>query len=175
MRYAVMAATLALLLAFAWFAGWQQKRRRTQAMLAAVNDATFGRCVPRSRTGAWGFAVCVEPAPERFREFNISYQPLSIFDPIDLIRIWFRRRRATFLISGLMTDAPTSEIIWVRGQPPARALGTNPGRTPWVQSRLDFTGAEYATRGANVGAVKHVLQDMYAALYTCPEIDCCAA
>ena len=46
--------------------------------------------------------------------------------------------------------------------PPSQALGKNPGRSPWVQSRLDFAGAEYATRGANVGALKHVFQDMYA-------------
>ena len=153
---------IALLLAVAWFAGWQQKRRRTHAMLVAVNDATFGRCLPRSRTGAWGFAVGIEPAPERFGEFNISYQPVSIFDPLDLLRIWFRGRRTTFLISGVLSDAPTAEVIWVRGQPPTRALGMKPGRAPWVQGRLDFAKSEYATRGANVGAIKHLLQDMVA-------------
>jgi hypothetical protein len=161
-RVVVTLATVALLLALAWFTGWQQKRRRTQAMLVAVNDATFGRCLPRSRTGAWGFAVGIEPAPERFREFNISYQPVSIFDPLDLLRMWFRGRRTTFFISGVLIDAPTAEVIWVRGQPPTRALGINPGRVPWVQGRLDFAGAEYATRGANVGAIKHLLQDMVA-------------
>lgn len=161
-RVAAVVATVVLLLALAWLAGWQQKRRRTHAMLVAVNDATFGRCLPRSRTGAWGFAVGIEPAPERFREFNISYQPVSIFDPVDLLRIWFRGRRTTFFVSGVLIDAPTAEVIWVRGQPPTRALGMNPGRAPWVQGRLDFAGSEYATRGTNVGAIKHLLQDMVA-------------
>jgi hypothetical protein len=159
---AVVGAIGALLLLLIWFGGWQQKRTRTRAMLAAVSDATFGRCIPRSRSGAWGFAVGVEPPPDRFGEFNISYQPLSIFDPIDLLRFWFGGRRTTFRIAGVLNDAPTAEITWVRGQPPARSLGMNPGRAPWVQGRLDFAGAEYATRGANVGAIKHVFQDMYA-------------
>lgn len=161
-RIAAIVVAVALLLALAWLVGWLQKRRRTQAMLIAVNDATFGRCMPRSQTGAWGFAVAVEPPPERFREFNISYQPMSIFDPIDLLRYWFGRRRTNFQIAAVLLDVPTSELIWVRGQPPARALGTNPGRAPWVQSRLDFAHTEYATRGANVGAMKHVFQDMVA-------------
>jgi hypothetical protein len=156
----VLVATL--IFALAWFAGWLQKRRRTTAMLAAVRDTTFGRYVARSRTGAWGFAVTIEPPPERFREFNISYQPVSIFDPVDFVRLWLGGRRARFQISGVFQDAPTAEIIWVRGQPPARALGVNPGRAPWVHTRLDFARSEYATRGANVGAVKRVLQDMYA-------------
>lgn len=157
-----MAAALALLLALSWSVGYSQKRRRTQAMLTAVNDATFGRCIPRSRTGAWGFAVSVEPPPERFAEFNISYQPVSIFDPGDLLRICFGKQRATLQIAGVLLDAPTAELIWVRGQPPARALGVRPGRAPWVQSRLDYAGAEYATRGSNVAAIKHLFRDLYA-------------
>ena len=159
---AAAAVALLLILALAWYAGWLQKRRRTHAMLIAVNDASFGRAIPRSRTGAWGFAAAIEPPPERFREFNISYQPVSIFDPFDLVRGWFGARQSRLLISGLLTSAPTAEMIWLRGQPPGRALGTNPGRAPWVHARLDFAGAEYATRGTNVGAIKHVLQDMVA-------------
>ena len=156
----LLAVTLLLLLAR--YAGWRQRRRRTHAMLVAVNDATFGRCLPRSRTGAWGFAVSVEPPPERFREFNISYQPVSILDPVDWLRIWFGGRRATLQIAGVLLNAPTAEILWVRGQPPARALGVNPGRAPWVQNRLDYIGVEYALRGTNVNAMKHVFQDMMA-------------
>jgi hypothetical protein len=131
-------------------------------MLVAVNDATFGRCLPRSRTGTWGFVVSVVPPPERFREFNISYQPLSILDPVDLLRFLFGARRATLQIAGVMSDAPTAEIIWLRGQPPARTLGVNPGRAPWVHSSLDYIGAEYATRGTNIAALKHTYQDMMA-------------
>jgi hypothetical protein len=155
-------ATVALLLVISWYIGWQQKWRRTQVMLAAVNDATFGRCIPRSRTGAWGFAIGVQPPPERFREFNISYQPVSIFDPLDLLRLLFTRRRSTLQIAGVLTDAPTAELIWLRGQPPARTLGVNPGRTPWVQSQLEFGRAEYATRGTNVATLQHLFRDMYA-------------
>jgi hypothetical protein len=159
---ALIAVAALLFLVLAWYTGRQQKQRRTQHMLIAVNDATFGRCVPRSRTGAWGFAVSIEPPPEHFGEFNISYQPVSIFDPFDLVRLWFGRRRTRLLITGVLANAPTAELIWARGQPPGRALGVNPGRAPWVYTRLDFAGAEYATRGTNVGAIKHALQDMYA-------------
>jgi hypothetical protein len=38
----------------------------------------------------------------------------------------------------------------------------NPGRAPWVQSRLDYAGVEYATRGTNVNTVKHLFRDLYA-------------
>jgi hypothetical protein len=161
-RVAAIGVVVVLVLTLAWYAGWLQKRQRALAMLSAVNDTTFGRCVPRSRTGAWGFAVAVEPTPEPFREFNISYQPVSIFDPFDLVRILFGKRRTSLQIAGMLTHEPVAEIVWVRGQPPARALGVKPGRAPWVYARLDFADAEYATRGTNVGALRHVLQDMYA-------------
>ena len=161
-RLALIFGSVVMLLALLWYLGWQQKRRRTQIMLRAVNDAAFGRGVPRSRTGAWGFAVAIEPPPDRFREFNISYQPLSIFNPLDLVGRILGRRKATFQIAGVLIDAPTAEMVWMRGQPPARALGVNPGSAPWVQSRLDYAGAEYAMRGTNVGAMKHVFQDMVA-------------
>jgi hypothetical protein len=152
----------ALYLAITWYVGRQQKLRRARAMLVAVNDATFGRTLPRSQPGAWGFAVSIEPPPERFREFNISYQPVSTYDPFDLWSRIFGGRKAMLQIAGVLTDAPTAELIWWRGKPPARALGVNPGRAPWVQSRLDYTGAEYATRGTNVGAMHHAFRDMVA-------------
>ena len=161
-RLAVLGATIVLLLVLAWYSGQHLKRRRTLAMLIAVNDAAFGRSVPRSQTGAWGFAIAIEPPPDRFREFNISYQPMSILDPFDLLARVFAGRMAVFQIAGVLSEAPTAEMVWWRGQPPARALGGNPGRMPWVQSRLDFAGAEYAMRGTNLGAMKHVFQDMYA-------------
>jgi hypothetical protein len=148
--------------ALAWYLGWQQKRRRTHRMLVAVNDAAFGRCLPRSKTGAWGFAVSVEPPPEHFREFNISYQPVSILHPLDFLRRTLGRQKSTLQISGVLLDAPTAEIVWVRGQPPMRALGVSPGRSPWVQSRLDYVGMDYATRGTNVAALRHLFQDMIA-------------
>jgi hypothetical protein len=161
-RATIAIVAVALLLALSWYAGRQQKWRRSRMMLRAVNDAAFGRSVPRSRPGAWGFAVAIEPPPERYREFNISYQPMSIYHPVDLWQRLFSGRRATLQISGVLHDAPTAEIIWWRGKPPARALGVNPGRAPWVQSRLDYAGAEYATRGTNVATMHYVFRDMYA-------------
>lgn len=155
-------AAVMLLFALAWYLGRQQKRRRASAMMAAVNDATFGRSVQRSRPGAWGFAVRIEPAPEPFREFNISYQPVSIYHPRDLWQRVMNGRRPTLQIAGILNSAPTAELVWSRGKPPARALGVNPGRAPWVQSRLDYAGVEYATRGTNVAALHHVFRDMYA-------------
>lgn len=162
MRVAATVVAVLVVVALVWYAGRSQKWRRTQTMLAAVNDATFGRCMPRSKTGAWGFVIGVEPPPEPFGEFNISYQPMSIFDPIDIARIAFGRARTNLQIAGTLKDAPTAEIIWVRGQPPVRALGVNPGSAPWIHTRLDFSGAEYATRGTNVGSLRHVFTEMVA-------------
>lgn len=162
MPVAVTVVAGLVVVVLAWYAGREQKWRRTQAMLAAVNDATFGRCMPRSKTGVWGFVIGVEPAPEPFREFNISYQPMSIFDPVDIAQMVFGRARTSLQIAGTLKEVPTAEIIWVRGQPPLRALGVNPGSAPWVHTQLDFAGAEYATRGTNVGALHHLFTEMYA-------------
>lgn len=153
-------AILALLI-LGWWAGYMQKRRRVWRTLTLVNDATFGRCVPRSRAGAWGFAVSVTPPPDPYREFNISYQPLSILDPIDWVR-GLRGGRTQFQIAGVLREPPTAELVWMRGQPPLRVLGMKPGPAPWVHHQLHLGGVEYATRGPNVGALHHEMRDLYA-------------
>src|SRR5690606_27965310 len=92
---ATMIAAAALIL-LAWAAAYRYKRRQVDLTLEAVRDAVFGRCVPRVRTGAWGFAVAVEPPPEPFTEFFVNYQAFSWLDLGDLARRLLRghgRRR----------------------------------------------------------------------------------
>jgi hypothetical protein len=160
-RTVATVAALLCLLGLAWVAGVVQKQRRMRRTLALVNDATFGRCLPRSRAGVWGFVVGVTPPPEPFREFNISYQPLSILDPRDLLR-WLRGGRAQLQIAGLLHEAPVAELVWARRQLPLRVVGVTPGPAPWVHHQLYLGATEYATRGPNVGALQHEMRDLYA-------------
>jgi hypothetical protein len=157
----VAALAVCVLVGLGWWAGTVQKRRRVWRTLTLVNDAAFGRCVPRSRAGAWGFAVEVSPPPEPYREFNISYQPLSILHPGDLVRA-LTGKRSQFQIAGVLREPPSAELVWVRGQPPLRALGMKPGPAPWVHHQLHLGAVEYATRGANVGTLQHAMRDLYA-------------
>ena len=148
------------LLALLWRVGVLQKKRRVRRTLTLVNDATFGRCIPRSRVGPWGFAVTVQPPPEPYREFNISYQPLSILTPGDLVRA-LRGDRTRLQLAGVLREPPTAELVWVRGQPPLKVLGLAPGPAPWVHHQLHLGAAEYATRGPNIGALHKEMRDLY--------------
>ncbi len=149
-----------LLLAIAWTAGQVAKRRRVQAVLQAVDAATVGRITPRSRTDAGGFAVAIIPPPEPFREFSVSYRCLSILDPVDVVRR-LRGQVVRLQVAGNLPDAPAAELVWARGLPPGHVLGNAPGRGQWVFHQLDFTGAEYGTRGSDVAAMRHVFREMY--------------
>ena len=154
-------AAVGLLLAIAWAAGQVTKRRRVAAMLQAVDAATVGRVLPRSRTVPGGFAVTIVPPPEPFREFNVSYRCLSIFDPFDVARRLGRGQVSRLQVAGNLPEPPSAELVWARGQPPGQVLGKAPGRGQWVFQQLDFVGAEYGTRGTNVAALRHVLREMY--------------
>ena len=157
----IMGLAALLLLLLAWLGARFRKRQRVFAMLRAVNDTTYGRSVPRSHVGAWGFAVAIQPPPEPFREFNVSYRAVSILDPIDLVRRLLGRYPNRLQIGGSLLLPPAQEILWVRGQPPTRALGRQPGRAMWVQHKFEFTGTEYATRGSNINGLRHAFTDIY--------------
>ena len=150
-----------LLLAIAWVAGQVVKRRRVAAMMRAVDATTVGRITPRSRTDASGFAMAVVPPPEPFREFSVSYRCLSILDPVDVVRRFGRGQVSRFQLAANLPEPPSAELVWARGHPPGQVLGTAPGHGQWVFQQLDFAGADYATRGPNVAALRHVLRDMY--------------
>jgi hypothetical protein len=152
-----VAALLLLLIAFT--AGQAAKRRRVDAVLQAVDAATVGRVTPRSRTDAGGFAVAINPAPEPFREFSVSYRCLSILDPIDVMRR-LRGQVSRLQVAGNLPDPPTAELVWARGLPPAHVLGKTPGRGQWVFHRLELAATEFGTRGSDVAALRHVFREM---------------
>lgn len=155
-----------LLLLISWVAGQMHKRRQVTAILDAVDDTTFGRLIPHVRTGAWGFAVALEPAPEPFRRLSVSYRALSILDLLDWGAFFVRRERPRLQFSGFLAAAPEAEILWVDGRPPLSLLGTMPGTGPWIHQRLEITQAEYAIRGANPGALRHAFADLHARFHT---------
>lgn len=161
-RELVAGALLAALLIGLWVTGRLRKRRRTRVMLAALQGSTRGRVVPFRGPSAWGFTTTVTPAPEPFREFSVSYRPLSIFDPIDLAQRLGGRTPGLLHVWALLPESPSAEIVWIRGQAPGRAVGREPGRGLWIHHRLDIRATEYATRGPNTAALCHVFLDMQA-------------
>src|SRR5690606_6064546 len=144
---------LAALLVGLWVTARLRKRRRTRAMLAALQGSTRGRVAPFRGPSAWGFTATVTPAPEPFREFSVSYRPMSIFDPVDLARRLGGRTLGLMHVWALLPEPPSAEIVWIRGQAPARAVGREPGRGLWIHHRLDIRSTEYATRGTNTSAL----------------------
>lgn len=157
----LMAAWLLLVLA-SWLVGWLRKRRRGQAILAALRAGSRGTIEFRRGPGAWGFVAAVTPAPDPFREFSVSFRAMSIFDPVDCLRRLAGAPPSRLHIWAILQRTPEAELVWERGQLPARALGRGPGRTLWEIHRLSLGGAEYATRGLNAGALRHAFTDLHA-------------
>ena len=157
---------LLLLLVIAWSTAQIRKRSQVKAMLSALHDTTFGRCVPHVRTGAWGFAVAIEPAPEPFRELSVSLRVTSLWDPLDWVAWTVRGERTRLQFAGTLAPPPPTELLWVRNRPPLTVRGVAAGRGPWVIQRLDITQTEYAMRGANPTAMRHAFADLHARFYT---------
>lgn len=162
-RGVATAVALGVLLLLGWVTAYRSKRRQVEQIFETVRDAVFGHCEPRVRTGAWGFAVAVEPPPEPFNEFLVNYQAFSWLDLGDMARRLLRGRgKKRLQLAGSLTNGPTTELVWMRGQPPVRALGKRPGSREWVQQRLDIPRTEYALRGNNLGSMRHVFVDLMA-------------
>jgi hypothetical protein len=156
------AAGLIVLAGLSWLAGVLRKRRRTRRLLAAIEASVRGKVVLFRRPLTGGFTGHIVPAPDPFREFSVSYRVLSILDPVDLVRRLAGRPGSRLQLRAVLATPPAGEIIWRRGEPPNRALGSRPGSTLWVHRRLDISGAEYATRGSNTNALCHAFLDLHA-------------
>jgi hypothetical protein len=156
------AAGAVVLAALGWLAAVLRKRRRTRRLLQALQDSVRGKVVLFRRPLGGGFTGHIVPAPDPFRECSVSYRPVPRLDPVDLARRLAGRPGGRLQIWAVLATPPAGEIVWSRGEPPNRALGSRPGRTLWVHRRLDISGAEYATRGANTNALCHTFLDLHA-------------
>lgn len=158
----LLAAVLGLAVILCWAGGRQRKQVRAAAMMAALEGSTRGRVTPYRGPDARGFVVTVSPAPDPFREFSVSYRAVSILDPVDLVRRLAGGGPAQLQVWAILPAPPSAEIVWARGRPPGRALGRRPGHGLWVHHRLELSGSEYATRGANTNALRHAFVDLHA-------------
>jgi hypothetical protein len=142
-----------------WLAGWQN-RRQGQLIIAALNDSVRGEVKCTVGPNRRGFVATIQPAPEPFLQFTITYQPLSNFDLPGLLLGRLSGASDCLLLQGKLSALPLAELIWTHGQIPSRALGKSPGAALWVQGWLDITNSEYATRGSNPSALVHLFRDL---------------
>jgi hypothetical protein len=159
-RWASMLLFIGLLVWLNWFlAGWQN-RHRSQIMVAALNDSARGQVKCSSGPNRYGFVATLQPAPEPFLQFTITYRARSNFDLAGALLGRLAGTADRLVIQGKLAARPLAELIWTRGQIPSRALGRNPGDALWVQGWLDITNSEYATRGSNPGALVYLFRDL---------------
>ncbi|MCX6043534.1 MAG: hypothetical protein NT075_00360 [Chloroflexi bacterium] len=154
-------ACIGLLLVFSWLAAASQNLRRGRAMLAILNDSTRGVVALQRGPNFQGFFTKITPAPEPFIQFIITYHAASNLNVVGLLLRPLTRYADRMVIHGKLIARPGAELIWQRGRVPSRALGHDRGAMLWVQRRLDFVDAEYATRGVNPGALIHGFADLY--------------
>ncbi len=134
-------------------------RRRAWRMMAAFQDSTRGRLVLTESHGGRGFTAHLEPAPEPFTQFTITYRVRFHWGLLG----WPGRalpKHDRLVLQGTLPTRPSQELQWVRGQIPARALGKVPDPTLWLLHRLDFIQSEYVTRGTNPGRLQHSFSDL---------------
>jgi hypothetical protein len=151
----LLALIVLLALALRWIIKSMQTTGRSRAMVAALADSTRSQVITTQPPGRTGFLVALKPAPEPFRHFTISYHATSNFA--------LRHPADRLIFQGKLVTSPRAELLWQRGQIPARALG---GRALWARRRLDVTNSEYATRGDNlrgdnVNAIIRVFSDLH--------------
>jgi hypothetical protein len=152
--------SIVALLVLGWLAGALQNMRRSRAMLGILNDSTRGVVSLQWGPNFQGFFAHIQPAPEPFTQFIITYHAASNLNVLGMLLRPLTRQADRMVIHGKLLAHPKAELIWMRGRIPARALGNDRGATLWVQRHLDFVNTEYATRGVNPGALAHVFADL---------------
>lgn len=131
---------------------------RGYTIAAGLNNSARGDLVFGRTPGPRGFFAQLEPAPEPYWRFSIAYHTTP--NPIEWLIQRVASRQARLVIQGQLHERPRAELLWVRGQIPARALSRSRNPALWVQRRMDYMPYEYATRGVNTGALVHAFTDL---------------
>lgn len=136
-----------------------RRRRDSGIMLRALDEGSRGQLVI-ARPGLNGdFIATFDPAPEPFAALSLT----RVHAPRCETGASHRRRRAKFdqlRVEGVLAAPVRAELLWGRGQIPARPLRRRKGVDLWDQHRIDLTGSEFVVRGSNTGAVQHALFDL---------------
>lgn len=138
---------------------WRAAMRRTRDVRRALADST--RSVLQTTGRAWTGRLMAQfiPAPDPFRTLSCEFT-IGTTSPARFL-VWpllLRRQRLAFY--GTLAMQPRAEVVWVKSQPPDRALGRTPGSALWHVRRLDYLHEEYAVCGANTGAIEHAIDNL---------------
>jgi hypothetical protein len=149
-----------LLLGLGWLATRWLNQRHSKALLRGFDESTRGRAIVPNAALHGGFVAKLEPPPEPFAGFSVSYRPGPRFDL--LARLLHPRTKLVdrLAITAILPQTPRQELQWRRGEIPGRALGKAPSADLWTVHWLDFIQSEYAMRGANPGALAHTFTEM---------------
>jgi hypothetical protein len=158
----LLTTLVALLLLFilAVVAAQVQAVRRSQAIVAALNETGRGKVTLLRGPDAGGFVGSLQPPPEPFLHFVADYRFAAAFDLVGQLLNPLTHRAERLVFVAKLPARPAAEIMWQEGQAPGRALAQRERSHLWVLRRLDVVNAEYAVRGANTGAIEHVFLDL---------------
>lgn len=147
-----------LLLVVAWIATAIFNVRYGWALVRKIQESTRGQVLLERTPDPFGFFVLLSPAPEPFDRLSVTF--LTGANPLIWPWRFLRRTPPRLVIQGVLKVRPQAELIWERGQIPAKALSRRGDTNLWVQQRLDFLGYEYATRGVNPSGLIHNFTDL---------------
>ncbi len=155
----LLAVTIILVLLLAiWIGTAIYNVRRGWSFVAKLQESTRGQVLVEQAPRPGGFFILLTPPPEPFRRVALTFHTGA--NPL----IWPWRlligRPPRLVIQATLLERPEAELIWARGQIPAKALSRRGNATLWVQRRLDFLRYEYATRGINPSGLIHNFTDL---------------
>jgi hypothetical protein len=149
-----------ILLLASWVAGNVQMLRRSRQFLTYLDDSTAADATIERPISSGGFETKLCPAPEPFDFCFVRYQTRAKFNPLAWLLQLIAPSPERLEIRAMLPSSPGSELVWIRGQLPATALGLHPSRDLWTLHRLDTVDAAYATRGDATNAVQHVFAEL---------------
>lgn len=137
-------------------------RRRRRDLLQALETSTRGTVQPFP-VKQWGTIACtLSPPPEPFSQFFVYFTMRPRPWPLGIVSRLFGGRSQRIELRGVLRQRPTTELIWQRGMPAARAAGRGAETELWKLRRLPVAPGEYAVRGANAQGVEHLFVDAMA-------------
>lgn len=156
-RLLVVTAVVGILVIL-WIATAIYNVRRGWSLVRMLQASTRGQVLVEQAPGINGFFILLSPPPEPFRRITISFHTGA--NPL----IWPWRllvgKPPRLVVQASLNERLQSELIWTRGQIPAKALSRRGNMSLWVQRRLDFLNYEYATRGPNPSGLIHHFTDL---------------
>jgi len=143
-----------------WIAGRAQMLKRSRLFLVHLNDSTAAHTELDQAASPGGFATTLLPAPEPYDFCFVRYRTRAEFNPLAWLLQLIAPAPENLEIRAMLPEPPGSELVWIRGQLPATALGLHPSRDLWTLHRLDIVDAKYATRGDATNAVQHTFGEL---------------